>query len=98
MCLYCCAGKSHDHWLQMGEEEKQNGQTRDNYRMHLNASRSSSCVLNPGCAHPPQLSCTYSATRCSGVQSTLALRFGLHAADICATFWLTEWIPNYTLE
>lgn len=49
MCLYCCASKSHDHWLQMGEQEKHNGLTGHNYRMHLNASRSSSCVSNPGC-------------------------------------------------
>lgn len=86
-----------------GEPQEHHSLMVHDYRMHLNASRSSSFVSNPGCAllrekkktnHPVP---TAGRGR-AGVQYTPALRFGLHAADICATFWLAEWIPNYTLE
>lgn len=86
----------------MGEQEKQSGLTGDNDRMHLNTSRSNYCVSNPRCIlaaeKPSQLFSTYSSTRRTGVQYMLALCRRPDAADVCATFWLTEWIPNYTLE
>lgn len=49
-----------------GEPEERHSLTVDDYRMHLNASRSSSCVSNPGCAllrEKNKPSCKYSWTR-----------------------------------
>lgn len=62
LLLYCCAWKTHDHWLQMGEQEKHNVLTGDNYQMHLNASRSSSCVSDPEkpSSHSPVPAARYS--------------------------------------
>lgn len=69
-----------------------------NYRTHLNASRSTSCGSNPVVEknHPESPVPTARLGGCAA--HPRACETALDAADICATFWLTEWIPNYTLE
>lgn len=68
-CAFTAAPENHlITGCKTGEQENHNSLTGDNYRMHLNASRSSSCVSNPGCAllrekASCQPSCTYSWTR-----------------------------------